>query len=247
MAAPDWLTARPVAHRGLHDAPAGIIENTTSAVQAAIDAGFAIEIDLQLTADGEAVIFHDETLERLTTAAGPLASRSVAELKAVTFKACTDRIQTLSELLEQVAGRVPLIIEIKSHWTDLGPLERRAADLVATYDGPAALMSFDTRSVGLVRQFAPQIVRGIVAERFDDPSEWPGVSLPRRLMMRHLLPALWCRPHFIAYHVKALPAIAPMVTRALGLPLLTWTVRTPEDRTTATRWADQMIFEGFRP
>lgn len=247
MAAPAWLTARPVAHRGLHDASAGIIENTASAVQAAIDAGFAIEVDLQLAADGEAVVFHDETLDRLTTATGPLAARTVADLKAIALKTCADRIQTLPELLEQVAGSVPLVIEIKSQWANLGPLENRAAELVNGYHGPAALMSFDTRSVALFRQLAPKIVRGIVAERFDDPSEWPGVSTARRLMMRHLVPALWCRPHFIAYHVTALPAAAPMLTRALGLPLLTWTVRTDEDRKRAARWADQIIFEGFRP
>jgi glycerophosphoryl diester phosphodiesterase len=247
MAGLDWLIARPVAHRGLHDASAGIIENTAGAVQAAIDAGFAIEVDLQLTADGEAVVFHDETLDRLTDGTGPLAARTAADLKAVAFKACADRIQTLSELLDQVAGRVPLLIEIKGQGPNLGPLERRAAELVSAYPGPAALMSFDTRSVALIRRLAPGIVRGIVAERFDDPAEWPDLTLRRRLMMRHLVPALWCRPHFIAYHVKALPAAAPMITRALGLPLLTWTVRTAADRATAVRWADQMIFEGFRP
>ena len=176
MSALEWLTRRPVAHRGLHDAARGVVENTASAVQAAIDAGYAIEVDLQLTADGEAVVFHDDTLERLTRAAGRLIDLELRTVQAAPFRAGGDRIQTLGELLDQVAGRATLVIELKSQWDTVGPLESRVARLLSTYRGPVAVMSFDTRSMAAMREIAPGITRGIVAERFDaDPN--PAVRL----------------------------------------------------------------------
>lgn len=247
MAGLDWLTARPIAHRGLHDTGAGIIENTPSAVEAAIAGNYGIEVDIQLAGDGEAMVFHDDTLDRLTTASGPLAACTAAELGSIAFRATADRMQTLAALLDQVAGRTPLVVEVKSRWDDVGPLERRVAGLLAAYRGPVAVMSFDTRSVAALREIAPALVRGVVAERFDDPAEWPMLSPGRRFAMRHLLPGFVCRPHFINYHVKALPAIAPFLARSAGLPLLAWTVRSEADRKTAARWADAMVFEGFRP
>lgn len=245
MTSLSWLTQRPVAHRGLHDIQAGIVENTQSAVQAAIDRQYAIEVDLQLTGDGEAVVFHDETLERLMQAQGPVIDRSVAELKSLAFKVGKDRIQTLGELLDQVSGKVTLVLEIKSQLNNIGPLERRVVDLLKHYHDPVAVMSFDPRSVQTVRQLAPDITRGLVAEKFKDDSEWPHLTAGQRFRLRHLLSVWHCRPHFINYDVNALPALAPYVTRLAGMPLLTWTVRTQEHRDIAARWADTMVFEGF--
>ena len=115
MRAPDWLTARPVAHRGLHDRISGIIENMPGAAQAAIDGNFSIECDIQLSADGEAMVHHDDALGRLTDGSGRLADLSASELKAVSFKATGDRMLTLGELCQRVAGRTALVIELKSH------------------------------------------------------------------------------------------------------------------------------------
>src|ERR1700754_98526 len=114
--APDWLTARPVAHRGLHDAARGIIENMPGAVKAAIAGNFAIEVDVQLTADGEAMVHHDDALGRLTEGSGALRSLTAAALKAVAFKDTAERMMSLGELVELVAGRTPLVIEVKSHF-----------------------------------------------------------------------------------------------------------------------------------
>lgn len=242
-----WLI-RPIAHRGLHDAASGIIENTASAFQAALDAGYAIETDVQVSADGEAMVFHDALLDRLTSARGAVATRSAAELGRIPFTGTSDRMQTLPELLDQVAGRVPLVIEIKSNWENQGPLERRIAEHLSQYDGPAALMSFDPLSVAAFSSAAPQAPRGLVAERFDDPRYWSRFSALRRFSMRHLANAFIAKPHFIAYDIRALPAMAPLAARHLcRLPLLTWTVRTQAERSRAKRWADAMIFEGFRP
>src|SRR5215468_981681 len=143
----NWLTARPVAHRGLHDAANGIIENTASAFRAAIDAGFAIETDLQITADNEAVVHHDFALGRLTLGSRQLAAMTAAGLKEVPFKGTADRIMTFAEFLALVAGRTPLFIELKSRFDGDLRLVTRAAEVLKGYQGPAAVMSFDPTPV----------------------------------------------------------------------------------------------------
>jgi len=247
MTSVDWLL-RPIAHRGLHDAEAGIVENTRTAFQEAIDAGYGIECDVQASADGEAIVFHDATLERLTRAKGAVASRTAGQLAKVSFRNSGDRIQTLPELLKQVGGRVPLAIEVKTSWKDHGPLEQRVADHLRAYDGKAAVMSFDPHCMGAFAAYAPEIPRGLIVCRFKNDPEWDELSYWQRFRMRHLLSATIAKPDFIAYDVKALPALAPVLARLCpGWPLLTWTVRTRADRERARRWADAAIFEGFRP
>jgi glycerophosphoryl diester phosphodiesterase len=243
-----WLTARPVAHRGLHDAAAGVIENTASAFRAAIDGGFAIETDLQLSADGEAMVHHDFALGRLTLGSRLLAAMTAAGLKEVPFKATSDRIKTLGELCDFVAGRTPLVIELKSRFDGDLRLARRAAEVLKNYAGPAALMSFDSEPIAALRKIAPGLPRGIVAERHYEDNEWRELSASRKRALAFLLHAPRTRPNFVAYHVKDLPSPGPWLARhVFGLPLLTWTVRTEQDRQQARTWANQMIFEGFRP
>ncbi|MBR1197542.1 glycerophosphodiester phosphodiesterase [Bradyrhizobium sp. AUGA SZCCT0240] len=248
MSAPDWLTARPVAHRGLHDAARGILENMPGAVQAAIAGNFSIEVDIQLTADGEAMVHHDNALGRLTEGSGALLGKTAAELKAVKFKNTPERMMTLSDLCALVAGRVPLVIEVKSHFDGDRRLVKRMAEVLATYSGPAVGMSFDPDQVLALRELIPSLPRGIVAEREYTEDEWPEASAAQRRGMTHLRHAFRTRPHFVAYWVNELPAAAPWIARNIfGLPLLTWTVRTPDQRASAARYADQMIFEGFVP
>ena len=247
MNAPAWLTARPVAHRALHDAARGIIENTPSAVDAAIARNYAIEVDIQLTSDGEAVVFHDDDLDRLTTATGPVPARSLAQMQAIELRGTADRTMTLAELLARVGGRVPLIIEMKSHFDGNTAVADRAAQVLAGYAGPAALMSFDPDLVAAIRKLAPAIPRGITMERrYDDP-EWAGLSAATKFAFGNLLHFPRTMPDFVAHYVKELPAPAASLAHMTGRPLLTWTVRTEADRATAQRHADQMIFEGFLP
>lgn len=242
-----WLTARPVAHRGLHDASAGVIENTAAAFTAAVAGNYAIECDVQISADGEAMVHHDDALGRLTEGSEALANLTAADLKAVSFKATADRMQTLGELCDLVAGRVPLVIELKSRFDGDLRLARRVARVLDGYKGRAATMSFDPAPVAALREIAPTLTRGIVAERHYRHHEWHALSPAAKRNLAFLLHAPKTRPHFLAYAVKDLPAAAPLVARHLfGLPLLTWTVRSVEDRATAARYADQMIFEGFR-
>ena len=248
MRAPDWLTARPVAHRGLHDRERGIIENMPGAAQAAIAGRFGIECDIQLTADGEAMVHHDDELGRLTEASGALKEKTAAELKAVKFKDTDERMMSLTDLCALVGGRVPLVIEVKSHFDGDRRLVKRMAEVLASYSGPAVGMSFDPDQVLALREIMPALPRGIVAESSYDAADWPEATPAQRQGMTHLRHAFRTRPHFVAYWVDELPAMAPWIARNLfGLPLLTWTVRTPEQRARAARYADQMIFEGFVP
>jgi glycerophosphoryl diester phosphodiesterase len=246
--APDWLTARPVAHRGLHDAARGIIENMPAAAQAAIAGNFSIECDIQLTSDGEAMVHHDDVLGRLTEGSGALLGKTSAELKAIKFKDTPERMMTLGDLCALVAGRVPLVIEVKSHFNGDRKLVKRMAEVLSSYSGPAVGMSFDPDQVLALREIMPHLARGIVAEREYTATDWPEASPEQRRGMTHLRHAFRTRPHFVAYWVNELPAAAPWIARNIfGLPLLSWTVRTPDQRERAARYADQMIFESFVP
>jgi glycerophosphoryl diester phosphodiesterase len=246
--APDWLTARPVAHRGLHDRTRGIIENMPGAAQAAIDGNFGIECDIQLTADGEAMVHHDDALGRLTEGSGALLEMSAAELKAVKFKDTSERMMSLGDLCALVKGRVPLVIEVKSHFDGDRKLVKRMAEVLAAYSGPVVGMSFDPDQVLALREMMPELPRGIIAQRSYNDEYWKKLTEKQRSGMLQLRHAFRTRPHFVAYWVDQLPAPAPWIARNLfGLPLLTWTVRTAEQRERAGRYADQMIFEGFVP
>ena len=243
----DWLK-RPFAHRGLHGEADGIVENSASAIEAAIAKGYAIEVDLQCAAHGVPVVFHDRTLDRLTAERGPVADRDAAALCAIPLRNSEDRILSLNGLLGIVDGRVPLLIEVKSTWSDDHTYERNIAATLAAYQGDVAVMSFDPDCVAAFRDLAPSLPRGLVAERFDDMQHWSELSALRRFAMRHLLTAAIARPNFIAYDIRALPALAPGIARdVFHLPLLTWTVRTEADKANAQLFADAMIFEGIEP
>ncbi len=243
----DWLTARPIAHRGYHDTDARRIENTLDAAVAAIERGFAIECDVRVTADGAAVVFHDDTLDRLTEASGAIARLTLNELRSVRFRDGDARIPTLEDVLDLVDGRVVVLVELKSPWTGERHLEAAVASALSAYDGPAAVMSFDPGSMTAMRRLAPALPRGLTAGRFHR-DHWPTLSILKRLAHRHLLSAPYVLPSFTAYDVATLTASAPLALRHfLDLPLLTWTVRDADNHTAARQWADQIIFEGFDP
>lgn len=241
-----FLAERPIAHRGLHEPARSIIENTASAFEAAIGAGFAIECDLQLTGDGEAVVFHDDSLERLIEGEGDVRLFSAKQLKSLKFRQTTDCMQILPELLEQVAGRAVLVIELKSHWDGNIDLVHRAIRCVADYKGPFALMSFDPDMVEAVRKIAPQVVRGITADKATDPC-YNKLPLPKRTELRKFGHMKKTKPHFISYDWHDLPAAHITQFRATGCPVITWTIRSKEEAAMALRYSDQMTFEGFHP
>jgi glycerophosphoryl diester phosphodiesterase len=243
----EWLTARPIAHRGLHDERAGIIENTASAVAAAIEGNYGIEVDLQISADGEAMVHHDDRLGRLTEGDGPLAAMTAASLQRVAFKATTDRMMTLGELCDLVRGRAILVLEMKSAFDGDRRVARRTVDVLKGYGGAVGVMSFDPDLVAVLTETAPGLARGITAMGRYDDSEWAPLSPWQKLTFPFLLQSVSTRPHFVAFALDDLPASGPTLARRVcGLPLLAWVARSENDRRRAARAADQMIFEGFR-
>jgi glycerophosphoryl diester phosphodiesterase len=244
----DWLTARPIAHRGLHDAAHGVIENTAGAVRAALAANYGIEVDVQISRDGEAIVHHDDVLGRLTEGEGRLDQLSAADLKRVPFRGSDEHMITLGELCDLVAGRVTMLVELKSRFDGDTRLPLRVAAVLGGYRGPVAPMSFDPQQLSVLRQTTQHLVRGIIAAKYRPHPYWDLMPLWMRHGMGYLVTAVTSQPQFIAYSVADLPAMAPLFARRVfGLPLLTWAVRTDDERKTAASWADQMIFEGFRP
>ena len=241
---------RPIAHRGLHDKAHGRIENTAPAFEAGFAKGYGIECDLQPSADGTPMVFHDETLDRLIEGSGRVDSYATAALKRLRYKNQGEAIISYAELLALAAGRGPLLVEIKSEWA---PLPSAFLDAIAkqsaAYKGPLALMSFDPDVMTAMRALAPGVPRGIVAGAYKPKpgDSWWSETLDarERFLLRHLLRSYPAHIDFAAYHVKSLPVLATRALRRLGRPLFTWTVRTPEDRITAANHADAPIFEGF--
>lgn len=245
----DWLTARPIAHRGLHNAALGVIENSLSAADAAISGRFGIECDVQLSADGEAMVFHDFNLDRLTDTVGPVVARTAAELGAIGLNGSDDTIPTLAALVDLLAGRMPLVIEIKSRFDGDLALTRRTVEIVKQHGGqPIALKSFDPGIIASLRALAPTIPRGIIAMSDYSYPDYDGLDAGAKHALANLLHFNESRPDFLSWKVADLPSAAPFLCRsALAMPVMTWTVRTQEDREKASLHADQMVFEGFRP
>lgn len=244
-----WLTARPIAHRGLHDRAAGRPENTLAAARAAVAGGFAIECDVQLSADGEAMVFHDAALGRLTEASERVGETSAEALRRLAVAGSSERIPTLPDFLAAVAGAVPVIVEIKSAYDGDLRLTRRTAEVAAAYDGPLALKSFDPEVVAALRAGLPaRIPRGIVAESNQDDPVYATLTEARRRSLRDLLHFEETRPDFLSWRVDDLPCAPTYLGRLLaGLPVMAWTVRNPDQRANAQAHADQMVFEGFVP
>lgn len=228
-----FLYERPFAHRGLHGA--GIAENSLSAFDAAIRAGHGMECDVQASLDGIPFVFHDGTLDRLTGERGPVAARPAAQLERIALSGTGECIPRLTALLELVAGRAPLLIEIKSPGTHIGPLCYAVRRTLEGYRGKAAIMSFNPLIPGWFAREAPHVVRGLVVSE-EGKKGLRGVAERRG--------ALWkAKAEFLAYDIRDLPSSFAAAARARGLPVLTWTVRDAEQEAVAMREADQIIYE----
>ncbi|MCB1382410.1 MAG: glycerophosphodiester phosphodiesterase [Notoacmeibacter sp.] len=231
-----WLASRPIAHRGLHDGNRAVWENSPSAFEAAAQAGYAIECDVHLTRDGVPVVFHDDELERLTGAKGFVHDITADALCALSIGGTRDRVPTLHQVLAQVGGRVPLVIELKGIEGKDGGLVAATGALLGAYEGPAAIMSFDHWLVRRFRADAPGIPGGLTA-----------MGVTQRDMEAHFS-MLAHDVAFASFHVDALPnPFVRFMRESLNRPVITWTVRTPEQVALTKAHADQMTFEGFLP
>lgn len=240
------------AHRGLHSAARGIVENSASAIEAAASAGWGVELDVQPSADGGVMVFHDFTLDRLTTAQGPIATQSTRALTQLAYRDANEpgeRIITLDEAFEIIGGRVPVYVEFKSTFLGQRTLEENAAAALNAYTGPVAVMSFDPASVRCCAALMPGIPRGLVSGPYRGRSWMPEAGgILNRFALRHALFALRMPLHFLNYDVAALatPSIQWLRQRR-GLPLFAWTVRNAEDWAAVAAHADVAVFEGEVP
>jgi glycerophosphoryl diester phosphodiesterase len=239
----------PLAHRGLHDRARGVIENSRAAFEAAIAAGYGIEMDIQASADGEAMVFHDDEMLRLTGASGLIRDYTAAALAAMPLTGSAETVPTLAEVLALAAGRAPLLIEVKDQdgalGPDVGPLEARIGALLAGYPGTVALMSFNPHSVAALGGAAPDRPRGLTTCDFAE-RDW---ELPdyRRAELAALTDAERTGAAFISHDWRDLANPAVLRLKARGLPVLCWTVRNAAEEAEARRVADNITFEGYRP
>lgn len=238
----------PIAHRALHDAALGRPENGLSAVAAAVAAGYGIEIDLQLSADGEAMVFHDETLDRLTAETGPVNARRAADLASIALKNGHDRIPTLAQVLAAVAGRVPLLVEIKDQADGRrgsdGRIAGATARALSAYAGPVAVMSFNPACVAAMARLAPAVPRGLTTCAWD-PAEWAPLPAAECDRLRTIPDYDAVGAGFISHDWTDLsrPRVADL--KAQGAAILCWTIRSPEAEAEARRIADTVTFEGY--
>lgn len=226
------LFATPFAHRGLHGR--GTPENSRAAFRAAIDAGHGIELDVQASADGQAIVFHDYDLARLAGAAGRLAELDAADICAHLLAGTDEAIPALPEILALIGGSAPLLVEVKSPGRRVGPLCRAVNDALHAYVGPVAVMSFNPLVPGWFAAHAPDRLRGLVVTEDGRPA---------RRRIRRKLSLAWARADFLAYDIRDLPSAFAEAARARGLKIGTWTVRTEAQRATAAAYADQAIYE----
>ncbi|KIC11534.1 phosphodiesterase [Leisingera sp. ANG-M1] len=248
-ALPAAFLSVPLAHRALHDVAKGRPENSRAAIRAALAAGYGIEIDLQLSSDGYAMVFHDDGLDRLAEATGPVQARSRSELQAIPLKGGDgEGIPDLAEVLRMVAGRVPLLIELKDQHGEMGVtdgrLERATTEALQGYQGTVALMSFNPNSVAELARLAPGIPRGIVTSAYD-PAEWP--ELPKAVCTRLRAMPDYERAlcSFISHEACDLSRPLVQQMREDGVTVLCWTVTSREQETAARVFADNVTFEQY--
>ncbi len=238
----------PIAHRAFHDRAAGRPENSPAAFRAAIAAGYAIETDIQPSSDGVPMVFHDYDLKRLTGVAGRVRGRTAAELNRIALLDAEDTVPTLADMLALVAGQVPLLIEIKDQdgtmGPDVGPVERAVAALLADYDGPVALMSFNPHSVAVLAEAAPDRPRGITTSAYRD-EDWPLLPERVRARLRDIPDYDAVGASFISHEASDLdrPRVADL--KAKGAAILTWTIKSPEAEAEARRVAQNVTFERY--
>lgn len=232
----------PVAHRGLWS-PDGAPENSLGAFQAACAAGYGIELDVQLSADGEAMVFHDDDLARMTGQAGRLRDRRAADLAQLRLKDTDETIPTLTEALAEIGHRAMVHVELKTPFGEVGPLERRVHEIIIDHAGPLAVIGFNPYSHAWFADRFPGVLRGLDSYSYAKPTQ--GLGEEQRRAFAALEHVAVARPHFLALGLDMLPSPAAAEHRAKGLPIVAWTVRSPQQWAAVKDGCDNLIFEGF--
>ncbi|TFL20173.1 glycerophosphodiester phosphodiesterase family protein [Jannaschia formosa] len=247
---PVFFLAGHIAHRGLHDRAAGRPENSLAAFRAAVGIGVAIELDVQPSKDGEAMAFHDYDLARLTGREGAVDDLSAAALGETPLLGGDEGVPTLRAALAAVAGRVPVLIEVKDRDGDMGPrvgpLEDAVIDALDGYEGDVAVMSFNPHSVARMADRAPHLPRGLTTSAFE-ARHWPELSDATRARLAAIPDLDRVGGAFISHQADALQMPRVAEIKASGLPVLCWTIRSRAQEAMARRIADAVTFEGYLP
>ena len=237
----------PIAHRALHDASKGIFENCRSAIIAAIEHGYAIEIDLQLSLDGHAMVFHDDTLDRLTDKHGDVPDYTAAELSRIKVGSGQDVIEPLEDILHLIDGRVPLLIELKDQSRQLsqtdGRLEQATIDALSLYHGPVAVMSFNPHMIATMAKLSSDLALGLTTGSFMDPN-W-GIDAERIAHLSQIADFDPKRYSFVSHFALELAAPCIQILKEQGTAIFTWTIRSPEAEAIARQTVDNITFEGY--
>lgn len=224
------LTGRPIAHRGLWR-PGSRPENSLAAFEAACADGYGVELDVRLTADDEAVVFHDDSLERLTAEFGLVEERTLDELMAITLLGGQRQtIPALAQALEIIAGRTLLLVELKTPPCQEGLLEARVAERLAAYDGPFGVLSFNAAALGWLARRHPDIPRGLNLNAAPSADQ---LTL--------------AQPDFLSINQKLSSILEVKSWRRQARPVIAWTVRGPEEQARLAGQVDNVVFEGFLP
>lgn len=238
----------PIAHRGLHDVSAGLPENSRVAFEAAIAAGYGIELDLQLSKDGIAMVFHDYDMGRLTGQQGAVQTRTAAELQEITLLGGEETIPTLTEILALVAGRVPLLIELKDQdglmGANIGRLEKATAEALAGYEGEVALMSFNPHSVRVMSGLCPDRARGLTTAAFG-ADKWPLLPKGTRDRLARIPDYEANKCSFISHEADDLDADRVQDLKRRGAHILCWTIKSQAEETAARQVAHNVTFESY--
>lgn len=245
---PPSFLSRPIAHRALHDVSKGRPENSRAAIEAAIAADYGVEIDLQLSVDGHAMVFHDYALDRLTGQTGLVRDRTAADLATIPLNGGEEGAPDLPEVLTCVAGRVPLLIELKDQHGEMGEtdgtLERAVAAALAAYSGPVALMSFNPNMMVTLGALLPGHPIGLVTCGYT-ARDWPELPTRVRDHLRDIPDFDRVGASFISHDAVDLDRPRVKDIRAGGAPVLCWTIRSPSEEHTARQFCDNITFERY--
>ena len=237
----DLLFHPPIAHRGLWS-PGGAPENSLAAFQAACAAGYSVELDVQLSSDGEAMVFHDDGLERMTGATGRLRDRTAADLAQLRLAGTDEPIPTLLETLAVIGRRAMAHVELKTPYGEVGPLEQRTHEVIIDHAGPVCVIGFNPYSHAWFAERYPGVLRGLDSYSY---RRAPQMAEAQRRSFAELEHIAIARPHFLALGLDMLPSEKAASLRAQGMPLIAWTVRAPEQWDALKASCDNLIFEGF--
>lgn len=236
-----WISSQPIAHRGLHSNPS-IPENSLRSFEAAVEHNYAIELDVNLLADGGVAVFHDQDLERMTGVKGKIADQDSSTVQQLKLLGTDQSIPLIEDVFELVNGRVPILVEIKNEGA-VGALEQALLSKLSHYSGDYAIQAFNPFSLSWFKKNAPHIPRGQLSGDFKAET----LAWHKKVLLSNLLMNWASSPHFIAYDLRSLPCVPVTIARTLKVPILAWTIRTEQEKVKALNYADNIIFDFIRP